>query len=363
MPNIDSGTYFLTALFPIRNFMPGENPYVPFEIDNGLIMQLLPSQAVRHFLSVGATAQQGPATYWQYKNGKRIRATKNSHFANNLKTHFARFFVIDNAVYNGRNPSDVLLDTIKGLPVIGKLIGKPTNLLDPQPVDKLSHHYLAWVTEIDAPEGKEEELDIYLEELWDQDPEKLVELFTYCHGFDPEKMNAENFRKFVRLAQVETAMPFHDYWNLPPALGSFLQKGHSLATKTIGVVGALATLIALVGFAIHFFKWLFFNTGGTSWWLGFFLISLIITLWVVYRDIMKYGSLPFPKAPNSDLPSVLKSLYLQQSLCEFAQRNQSGDADKLHDAFGKFLALHKPEDVNEPTQPAGTICKNGEVST
>lgn len=360
MPNIDSGSYFLTALFPIRNFSSSEHPYVEIEIDDGQIMRLLPSQAVRHVLSVGATAQQGPATYWQYKNGKRIRATNNSHFADNLRTHFARFFVIDNAIYNGRNPSNVLLDTIKGLPVIGKVFGKPTSLLDPQPVDKLSHHYLAWVTEIDAPEGKEEDLDSYLEELWEQIPQKLTGLFVHCHGFDPKTMNAENFRKFVRLAQVETVMPFHDYWNLPPALGSFLQKGHSLATKTIGAFGALATIIAFVGFAIHFIKWLFWNTGGTSWWLGFFLISLIITLVVVYRDIMKYGSIPFPKAPNSDLPSVLKSLYLQQSLGDFAQRNQSGDADKLHKEFGKFLALSKPEDVTKPTQSAGTICKNGE---
>lgn len=360
MPNIDSGSYFLTALFPIRNFSSSEHPYVEIEIDDGQIMRLLPSQAVRHVLSVGATAQQGPATYWQYKDGKRIRATNNSHFADNLRTHFARFFVIDNAVYNGRNPSDVLFDTIKGLPVIGRLFGKPTNLLDPQPVDKLSHHYLAWVTEIDAPEGKEEELDSYLEGLWNQIPEKLAGLFIHCHGFDPKSMNAENFRKFVRLAQVETVMPFHDYWKLPPELGTFLKKGHSLATKTIGALGALATIIAFIGFAIHFFKWLFWDAGGTSWWLGFFLISLIITLLVVYRDIMKYGSLPFPKAPNSDLPSVLKSLYLQQRFSDFAQANQTGDANNLHSEFGKFLALHKPEDLNEPTQPAGTICKNEE---
>ena len=129
-----------------------------------------------------------------------------------------------------------------------------------------------------------------------------------------------------------------------------------MATKTIGALGALATIVAFAGFTFHFTKWLFWNTGGTSWWLGFFLISLILTLVVVYRDIMKYGSLPFPKAPNSDLPSVLKSLYLQQKLGDFAQANQSGDANKLHKEFGKFLALHKPENVKEPTPPAGTIC-------
>ena len=80
MPNIDSGSYFLTALFPIRNFSSAEKPYVEIEIDDGQIMRLLPSQAVRHVLSVGATAQQGPATFWEYKNGKRTRATNNSHF-------------------------------------------------------------------------------------------------------------------------------------------------------------------------------------------------------------------------------------------------------------------------------------------
>ncbi len=366
MPNIDSGSYFLTAFFPIRHFPAGDTPYVEYTTADNQVMRLLPFQDLRHTLSVMRTAHQGPATFWDgEKNGVKIRSNVPCQFAGNLRTHFTRFFVIDNAVYNGRNPSNVISDTIiniaqtklKNVPVINRFIGKPSSLLDAQPVDQLSHPYLAWFTDIDAPNGTEEDLDTYLEELWGQMKDKLTEIFQHCHGFDKENMDAAKFVKFVRKGQIETVMPFHDYWNEPPALGTFLQKGHSMATKTVGLAGAIATIVTFFGLVIHFFNWLFFNAGGTSWWLVFFLISLLITIYVVYRDIMNFGQLPFAKAPKSSLPWVLKSLYLQQKLVDFAGQNQSGDAEKLHENFGKFLSEHQPKNEFEPTQPAGTICK------
>ena len=355
MPNLDSGRYFLTSLFPIRN-----GPHVDMKIGDDLVMPLLPVQAVRHVLSVGATAQQGPATYWvKNKDGSRARATKNSHFADNLKTHFTRIFVIDKAAYNGRDPSDVILDKIRGVPVIGQLFGEATNLLDPQPVDQLSHAYLVWVAEIDAPKGEEAELDHYLEELWQQMPQKLSGLFMHCHGFDAENMNGEKFRQFIRQGQVETSMSFNDYWSITPQLESFFQSDASTPTKFIGSIGVFVTAGALLGFFYHFARWVMWGSGGTGWWLGFFVLSLILTITIAgilaYRGIMKFGRKPFPMAPGSDLPSVLKSLYLQQNFTRFAIASQCNNAQNLHDEFGQFLTEHKPDDVNNPTQDAGTI--------
>ncbi len=354
MPNLDSGRYFLTTLFPIRN-----GPYV--DVGEGdEVMQLLPVQAVRHVLSVGATAQQGPATYWTTaKNGKRMRATNNSHFAKNLRTHFTRIFVLNNAVYNGRNLSDVVLDTIRGLPFIGRLFGKKTNLLEMQSVDQLSNPYLVWVVEIDAPEAKEEELDTYLEELWQQMEDKLKELFVHCHGFDAANMNARKFVEFVRLGQIETVMPFNDYWQTAPSLPTFFETGHATTTKIVAGLGGLATVIALLGFLYHLIRWIGWGGGGTGWWLGFFVISLIVTViltvWLAYSGIMKFGNRGFPMAPKSDLPSVLKALYLQQKTLGFAVDNQGCNAEQLRRNFGEFLAEHQPENVGEPTQQAGTI--------
>lgn len=88
------------------------------------------------------------------------------------------------------------------------------------------------------------------------------------------------------------------------------------------------------------------------WWLPVALIALGVTIWAT---IMAYGSKPLPMAPESDLPSVLKALYLQQNLIDFAIDNQGVDAEKLHADFGKFLATHQPEQIDQPTQSPGTI--------
>ncbi len=355
MPNLDSGRYFLTTMFPIKN-----GPLINMEIGDDQVMPLLPVQMVRHMLSVGATAQQGPATYWQYApGGTKKRAEKNSHFAKNIQTHFTRFFVIDNAIYNGRNPSNVVTDKLRGLPVVGRLFGKVTNLLDPEQVDQLSNPFLVWVAEIDAPLGREEELDQYLEDLWQQMPDKLSELFIHCHGFDAEKMNAGNFKQFVRLGQVETVMPFNDYWQTTPELDGFFATPQSLPTKIAAVFGGLTTVFALLGTLRQLYLWISTGSADTGWWFGFFLLSLLLTLGVTvflaYRGIMNHGKKPFPMPLKSDLKSVLKSLYLQQELTDFAITNQGCKAQQLHDEFGKFLEQSKPESVKKPTQQPGTI--------
>ena len=65
--------------------------------------------------------------------------------------------------------------------------------------------------------------------------------------------------------------------------------------------------------------------------------------------------MPFPAAPDSDLPSVLKALYLQQRFQEFAVAEQGAGDAALHAAFGRFLAKHRPDDLGWPTQEAGVV--------
>jgi hypothetical protein len=70
---------------------------------------------------------------------------------------------------------------------------------------------------------------------------------------------------------------------------------------------------------------------------------------------MHAGAAPFPTAPNSDLPSVLKALYLQRTFTAFAIDGQGDDDATLHRKFGEFLARDKPDDLTSATQPAGII--------
>jgi len=67
------------------------------------------------------------------------------------------------------------------------------------------------------------------------------------------------------------------------------------------------------------------------------------------------GARPFPTAPDSDLKSVLKGLYLRQMLTRFAIENQGAEPQALYDAFGKFLGEVRPGDVDGPTQVPGVL--------
>ncbi len=78
---------------------------------------------------------------------------------------------------------------------------------------------------------------------------------------------------------------------------------------------------------------------------------------------MRKGKEAFPTAPDSDLRSVLKALYLQQKFTDFAIQNQGVDDTALQKNFGAFLDEHKPGDLDNPTQHPGVIdSSNGETS-
>ncbi len=70
--------------------------------------------------------------------------------------------------------------------------------------------------------------------------------------------------------------------------------------------------------------------------------------------MMRRGATPFPKTPDSDLPSILKALYLQQRFQDFAITAQGKGDAALLSAFKDFLDEHKPGDP-ELTQEPGTV--------
>ena len=324
MPNFDGGHYFLTVLAPVRNddIVDASGEHISSE------------QSLRMTLATLPTALQ---------SGPSIETGINSPFSRNTKTHFARFSVINNPAYNGRTPSDPILNAIDG-----------TNPIIPQPVDVIGSPFLLMALDFDSADGSKAERDRYLSELWEQMGDELRAVFEHCYGF---KMvtDAAGFCRYIESCQLETTMSFNDYWITPPPLPVFPAKFWGFLVGiplVVGVVSFLMWLCEVFGGDVD--GWL---PSGWSWGgltlLGFGLTLLMVVL--AYRSVMKAGAKPFPAAPNSDLKSVLKAIYLQQQFVHFVIDNQGKPADALHASFGAFLAANKPADLDSPTQTPGVL--------
>ena len=82
-------------------------------------------------------------------------------------------------------------------------------------------------------------------------------------------------------------------------------------------------------------------------------------LFTTWRRFKAKAEAPFPAstapAPGSDLPTVLKALYVQRSFTELAISVQGKSDQELYNAFGAFVTAHRPDTVGAPTQPPGVI--------
>ena len=80
-----------------------------------------------------------------------------------------------------------------------------------------------------------------------------------------------------------------------------------------------------------------------------------MALYAAYLLIITRGRRAFPQAPNSDLKSVLKALYVQRQLIQFAVAQQKPSAPNLFDAFRAFVNRVELNNLDRPTQKPGTI--------
>jgi hypothetical protein len=307
MPNFDGGHYFLTALIPIATDTLVEH--------HG--RRVSPIQAVRKTLATLPTALQTRATE---KTGL------NSPFSRNHRTHFARFVVIEDVMYNARDPVDAIRVALTG-----------SNPVTPQPQDALSNPFLLFVADFDAANGEASELTSYLETLWKTMEAELREVFSHCVGFEGID-SGETFAHYIQRGQIETTMPFNDYWTISPPLQSYKK-------LFIGIPVALAAVGLIGGWTV---------TGSFWMGLGAALAGSLGGLAADYAIVMLRGAKPFPPAPNADLPSVLKALYLQQRFIDFAIETQGASDEVLHQKFARFVADHQPS-APTPTQHPGVI--------
>jgi hypothetical protein len=319
MPTFDGGHCFLTALLPIKTMEVVDN--------NGMCSS--PIHMVRDALAVLPTARQSPDTEL---------LPKISPFVLNPQTHFARFVVIEDVVFNGRTPTNAILDQ--------------SDRTNGRPIDQLPCPYLLFTADFDAPKGTHEELRAWLRAVWSTMRADLEPVFTHCHGYATRSGTADGFADYIIGCQIETTMPFNDYWPAPPPLAAMsapLLIAAGVATA-LAVGAALWTLAAHVGWATWLWPWLYCIEV-----LAVLLVAIAAGGYVAYRWVMWHGGKPFPMAPNSDLPSVLKALYLQRQIINFAIAMQGQDAETLYRRFGAFLEEHRPHDTNDKTQKPGII--------
>jgi hypothetical protein len=320
MPNFDAGHYFLTVLAPVR-------------VDSVMVDGQSHSHRhlLRYVLDKIATGERTAAS---------VGIARPVPFAKSNRTHLARFAVLDQVVFNGRVSGDTLFDLVlnKFRPATRR-----TNPLKPQWVDLLRSPFLLFAVDFDAANGTDDELRSYLTGLWNDMSTELQDIFQHCYGFDGVT-TADQFVEYVKKCQLETTMPFNDYWSVDPALSDV-----PLARYLIGA-GLAAVLVGLAG-------WHFLGSGTLAVLLAF--LAIAGGLFITWRRFQAQAEAPFPTspapAPGSDLPTVLKALYVQRSFTELAISVQGKSDQELYDEFGVFVARHRPDAVGAPTQPPGVI--------
>jgi hypothetical protein len=181
MPNLDGGHYFLTTFAPIR--------VVPMA--GGVGRSYAHRQQLAQKLALIATGRQTAAS----PEGAWI-----SPFARNTLNHFARFVIIDAPAFNGRVAGDTLVNLLRKV-----------DPLAAQPVDRLGTAFLLFAADIDVPADGSDPLDAYATALWTTMHHDLEDVFSHCVGFE-SVTSAQAFCTYLRRCQVETTMPFNDYW-------------------------------------------------------------------------------------------------------------------------------------------------------
>ncbi len=318
MPTFDGGHCFLTALLPIKTS----------QVVDQAGLRSSPVHMVRDALSILPVARQSPVTE---------KSAANSPFAKSRKTHFARMAVIEDTIFNGRARTDAILDS--------------SDRTVDQPIDELPCPYLMLVLDFDAPQGTEAELRDYLRDVWTTMGGDLAPVFENCFGYREKAVSADGFADYIIACQVETTMPFNDYWPGAPPLQRI-----SIPQLIVGFVVPAAIVGGGLYAAVKALGWI----AASPWFyvaemLLIGVLALAAGLYTAYRIVMWHGARPFAMAPNSDLRSILKALYLQRELIAFAVAMQGRANPDLFDAFGAFLVKTNIDNPDSPTQLPGTI--------
>jgi hypothetical protein len=325
MPTFDGGHYFLTVLAPVK---PDTTPD----------KSASPVHALRKRLALLPTAQQTPDC-----------CNDQSPFARNTRNHFARFVIIDDVAYNGRETENSICLLIRNT-----LSKKTINLVEAQPQDHLTCPFLLFAADFDAASGADAERDSYVATLWATMEPELREIFVHCERFDSVNDSA-SFAKYIASCQLETTMPFNDYY---VDVKTTVKSLPVWPADQFAIGPGLGAIVLLFGLLIFIYG---------SWSMGFMIVLvgaavLAAGLWLAYATLLKAGAKPFPPAPDSNLPAVLKALHLQRTFTRFAIDSQLLAADpdsaqQFHAAFRDFVTVNQPDNlgvINDRPDPRYT---------
>jgi hypothetical protein len=315
MPTFDGGHYFLTVLVPVRTDpIPDGSAFTS------------PVHALRKRLAMLPPAQQTPAC-----------CDEQSPFARNTRNHFARFVIIDDVAYNGRQTENSICLALRN--AFSKI---KTNLVDAQPQDHLTCPFLLFSADFDAASGADTERDSYLATLWNTMEAELRDIFAHCERFDSVNDPA-SFAKYIASCQIETTMPFNDYY---VDIGETVKSLPVWPIDKNLIPAGAGAIVFLLGLVIFCFM------SGMSGLIVMLLGAAVLAggLWLANASLSTAGAKPFPAAPDSNLPAVLKALYLQRVFTRFAIQKQMlavdpDSAEQLHAAFGNFAADNQPENL------------------
>lgn len=182
MPDVDGGHLFLTMLAPVRT-----DP-------------ILDQAAGRTYSHIAQLAQKLALIRTGKQTAASLENVEASPFSRNTLNHLARFVLIRGPNYNGRDSQDALVARYKAV-----------DPRESQPVDGFDNPYLLFAADVDAPGDEATALRAYTDALWQTMEKDLREIFGHCTGFDGVA-DAASFNAYVRQCQVETTMPFNDYW-------------------------------------------------------------------------------------------------------------------------------------------------------
>jgi hypothetical protein len=227
----------------------------------------------------------------------------------------------------------------------------------PEPVDKLPTPYLFFIADFDAPQGTQAELRDWLRGVWTKMRADLDPVFVHCFQYANEVKDADSFADYLIAHQLETTMPFNDYWPVSVDLTKALP-----TLPLLWVAVAAIVVWVAVGYGLWWLLALVHLTPGGGYWraleiLIVVLIGLGAGLYTAYKMALRAGLKPFPMAPNSDLLSVLKGLHLQRGLINLVPQLQGKSDQVVFDEMGKFFNAMQVDNLQAPTQAPGTIGK------
>lgn len=307
MADYDAGHYFLTVAAPVdRNGTVTVNGNRRSRIDH-----------LRDTLASLPTARQDEFS---------SETALNSPFSRVPGTHFARFFVLDDVRYNGRRKSNPILNLIFNV-----------QMTVAERIDHLPHAFLVMTIDFDAMDGSKAALRSYTNDLWCHMSDELEMIFGHCIDFDSVN-DEKSFFEYLQRMQLHTTMPFNDYWTSAPPI-----------TNPLPLFAAIAAGVPAMGLA----AWI---SGIWAWSLwGLVALSGLVVVTTIMAVTLKRGLTPFPSAPDSDLASVLKAVYIQQMFVGFVIDNLGRGGSDLYAEFEAFRTTHDPDTVQGPTQPSGVL--------